>query len=78
MADDGPGLAPEALAEALAPYGRPGPRADEAAGGLGLPIVREIAEAHGARFEIDTAPGRGLRARIHLPGGGVFRVPSAR
>lgn len=78
VADDGPGLSPEALAEALAPYGRPGPRADQTAGGLGLPIVQEIAEAHGARFEIDTAPNRGLRARIHLPGGRVFRAPSAR
>lgn len=78
VADDGPGLSAEALTEALAPYGRPGARADEAAGGLGLPIVREIAEAHGARFEIDTAPAHGLRARIHLPGGRVFRAPAAR
>jgi signal transduction histidine kinase len=74
VADSGPGLSAEALVEALAPYGRPGERADAAAGGLGLPIVREIAEAHGGRLAITTAPGQGLCATIHLPPGRVFRV----
>lgn len=76
--DDGPGLDPAALAEALAPYGRPGPRGDAAPGGLGLPIVKDIAEAHGGHLAIDTAPGRGFRATIQLPAGRVFRTRPAR
>jgi signal transduction histidine kinase len=74
VADTGPGLSAEALAQALEPYGRPGERADAAAGGLGLPIVRETAEAHGGRLSIATAPGQGFCASIHLPPGRVFRA----
>jgi signal transduction histidine kinase len=74
VADDGPGLDKASLAEALMPYGRPGERDDLAAGGLGLPIVREIAEAHGGELLIETAPGQGFTARLHLPAGRVFRV----
>jgi signal transduction histidine kinase len=72
VADDGPGLDAEALARALEPYGRGAPERDGRAGGLGLPIVREIAESQGGRLEIETAPGRGLLARIVLPPGRVL------
>lgn len=76
VADDGPGLDPAALQQALQPYGRADAAADAAPGGLGLPIVREIAEAHGGRLVIEAAPGQGLAARLHLPPGRVFRTPS--
>jgi signal transduction histidine kinase len=66
VADDGPGLDPAALAVALEPWGRA--TSDQGrAGGLGLPIVREIAEAHGGALEIETAPGQGFVARLLLP-----------
>ncbi|MGF1659478.1 MAG: HAMP domain-containing sensor histidine kinase [Rubrimonas sp.] len=74
VADDGPGLAPDQLAEALRPYGRGGGGTGAgAAGGLGLPIVAEIMAAHGGALEIDTAPGAGLRAHLVLPPARVLR-----
>lgn len=74
VADDGPGLDREALTFALSEYGRPGAaRLDESAGGLGLPIARDLVVAHGGRFEIDTAPGAGFRVRITLPENRLIR-----
>ena len=79
IADTGPGLSAADLERALQPYGRPDrERPDASAGGLGLPIVREIAEAHGGRLVIDTAPGQGFTARLHLPPGRVFRLKARR
>jgi signal transduction histidine kinase len=79
VADTGPGLSAADLECALQPYGRPDrEQADASAGGLGLPIVRETAEAHGGRLAIDTAPGQGFTARLHLPPGRVFRLKARR
>lgn len=75
VADDGPGLSAEALAEARRAWGRPGPRPEgEAPGGLGLAIVAEAAAALDGRLEIETAPGRGFRASIRLPESRVVRT----
>ena len=35
--------------------------------GLGLSIVSAIADAHGGRAEVDTAPGQGATFRVRLP-----------
>ncbi len=35
--------------------------------GLGLALARSIAEAHGARLDISSAPGRGTRTRVIFP-----------
>lgn len=35
--------------------------------GLGLALVKRIADAHGARLEIDSAPGKGTAIRVLLP-----------
>jgi len=35
--------------------------------GLGLSIVAAIAEAHGGRASVETAPGRGATLRVCLP-----------
>ncbi len=35
--------------------------------GLGLTLVRRIAEAHGGRVEVQSAPGRGARFTVWLP-----------
>ena len=35
--------------------------------GLGLPIVKSLAELHGGRFTIESEMGRGTITRLHLP-----------
>lgn len=66
--DDGPGI-PERLREAVL---QRGVRADEAApgSGLGLSIVRDLAELHGGSIGLETSPLGGTRARLHLPSAG--------
>jgi len=66
--DHGPGI-PEAQLERLK---RPFTRLDNARGqasgaGLGLAIVERIAQRHGARFELRSALGEGLTARLVFP-----------
>ena len=67
--DTGIGMDPEELPIALAPFGQ----LDNAYSrkfegtGLGLPLVKSMAEMHGGRLEIETAPGHGTRADIVIP-----------
>ena len=65
--DDGAGLPASMRAAVL---GR-GIRADEAApgSGLGLSIVRDLAEAYGGSVTLDASPMGGLRASLTLPQG---------
>lgn len=63
--DDGPGLAAELRPVVL----ERGVRLDEAAQGfgLGLAIVRDLAELYGGSIGLDQSPLGGLRARLRLP-----------
>ncbi|SIQ31133.1 Signal transduction histidine kinase [Aromatoleum tolulyticum] len=63
--DDGPGLPADAR-EAM--FAR-GARADEEmpGSGLGLGIVRDLAQLYGGRIELGQAPAGGLRAALFLP-----------
>jgi signal transduction histidine kinase len=45
---------------------RPGP-GTESGLGLGLPVVRAIADAHGGALFLETRPGGGLTARLSFP-----------
>jgi two-component system OmpR family sensor kinase len=68
VADAGPGLAPEDLARAFQPFFRADPSRNVDSGGigLGLPIARSTARAHGG--DVELAPGAvGLVARVTLP-----------
>jgi len=64
--DDGPGLE-ASMREAVL---QRGVRADEAAPGhgLGLAIVRELADLYGGSISLSGSPLGGLRARLELPG----------
>jgi signal transduction histidine kinase len=63
--DDGPGIPPEMRDVVL----QRGVRADEAApgSGLGLSIVRDLAEVYGGTISLENSPKGGLRARLQLP-----------
>jgi len=69
VVDDGIGMAPEDIPVALSPFGQvesafegqyPGT-------GLGLPLVKSLAEMHGASLGITSEPGKGTRVRITFP-----------
>ena len=64
--DDGPGIPPARRAAALTR----GARLDESVpgSGLGLDIVREIAELYRGSLRLEDSPLGGLRARLELPG----------
>ncbi|MER5275792.1 HAMP domain-containing sensor histidine kinase [Streptomyces sp. NPDC002809] len=70
IADDGPGLTPEAAQQVFERFYRgPAtvPGGPEPRSGLGLSIASTIAEAHHGRLELDTRPGSGSVFRLLLP-----------
>jgi two-component system OmpR family sensor kinase len=69
VADDGPGLTPDDAARVFERFYRVDTsRSRERGGtGLGLAVVAAIAEAHGGRVELDTAPGAGATFRLRIP-----------
>jgi signal transduction histidine kinase len=66
--NDGEPIPPEALSSLLEPFQRldRGARGDGV--GLGLSIVRSVAEAHGGSVELRPRPSGGLVVRVSLPG----------
>lgn len=69
--DDGPGIAPEDRARALAPFARLDAARNQDAGGgvgLGLAIALDVARGHGGSLELgSSAELGGLRATLRLP-----------
>ncbi len=63
VVDDGPGMSPEVLARCFEVWYS----TKQGGSGLGLPTVRRLLEAHGGRFDLESAPGRGTRAVLRLP-----------
>jgi signal transduction histidine kinase len=68
ISDNGPGMKPSELARALDGYrigadGKP----DGRRGGLGLPLARQLIEAHGGRLDMQSEKGVGTTATISLP-----------
>lgn len=67
--DDGPGIAPDIVGRIFNPFiqaERSLVRQHEGIG-LGLPIVRRLAELHGGTVELDSVPGQGTVVTILLP-----------
>ncbi|HKF71401.1 MAG TPA: ATP-binding protein [Stellaceae bacterium] len=77
VADTGIGMSPEHLAVALTPFGQVAneyTRRHDGTG-LGLPLVKSLAELHGAAVEIESALGRGTTVRITFPAARVLVQP---
>lgn len=55
--DEGPGIPPEVQAQIFEPFHQ-GPSGHSAGVGLGLFIVRSVAEAHGGRVHLESVPGK--------------------
>lgn len=72
--DNGPGIPREKLDSIFTPFSQVDNRYDRQAGGtgLGLALVRGLAELHGGRAWIESAPGAGCAAFVVLPA----RTPS--
>lgn len=65
--DDGPGLPPEQLEKIFTPFHR-APSAEAVPGvGLGLTIVRQIAERHGGLVHVESVLGAGATFVVRLP-----------
>jgi two-component system osmolarity sensor histidine kinase EnvZ len=69
--DDGPGIPPEKLSEALVPFVRlDDARSQNTEGnvGLGLSIAMDVARSHGGVLDLDRSPDLGgLRASLSIP-----------
>lgn len=61
--DNGGGIADTLVGKALEPFETAKPDGL----GMGLPIVRAIAEQHEGTLRLENAPGRGLTARLRVP-----------
>lgn len=69
VVDQGPGLSPEEAERVFERFYRvdPSRSRDHGGSGLGLAIATAIAQGHGGRLELDTAPGEGCTFRLALP-----------
>ena len=68
--DQGPGIAPEDHERVFQRFWRGDPAESRAQGrsGLGLTIVRQIAEAHGGEVKLASERGHGAAFALWLPG----------
>ena len=70
VADQGPGIAPEEQGRIFSRFSRgTAARTGSGGAGLGLAIVRAIAEAHRGRVDLRSAPGRGSTFTLVIPQG---------
>jgi signal transduction histidine kinase len=69
IADNGPRVAAEDLARILEPFEQVGRgTTDHTKGaGLGLPLVKALAELHGGTLAVDGTVGAGFKATLQLP-----------
>ena len=77
--DTGIGMSADQIPIALAPFGQVGnslTRRHDGVG-LGLPLTKRLVELHGGTIEIDSEPGRGTIASVHLPEARLCRTEPA-
>ena len=67
--DEGPGIPEKDRARVFEPFVRldESRSAETGGSGLGLTLVKAIAEGHGGHIALENRPDRGLRARLTLP-----------
>ncbi|HEX3652180.1 MAG TPA: ATP-binding protein [Rhizomicrobium sp.] len=67
--DNGEGIPADKLPVIMEPFGQVENSYARVHGGvgLGLPIVKSLAELHGGRFTVESDYGHGTMARLHLP-----------
>jgi PAS domain S-box-containing protein len=63
--DSGEGIPPDVVDKVFRPFFTTKTRGT----GLGLPVARQIVEAHGGAIAIDSTPGKGTRITLDLPKG---------
>jgi len=66
VSDNGPGMKPSELARALDGYRIGADGQPESRRGLGLPLARQLIEAHGGRLDMTSEKGAGTTATISL------------
>ncbi|WP_375393163.1 PAS-domain containing protein [uncultured Sphingomonas sp.] len=68
VTDDGPGMDAETQARAFNRFAEPGIQpTGERALGLGLPLAKQFAEAHGGTIALVSEPGEGTLVTVELP-----------
>lgn len=77
VTDDGPGLTDEEQARLFEPFCNVGPEPTDGEGstGVGLYIVRRIAERHDGCAEVNSAKGEGSTFRLRLPAASFPSAP---
>jgi signal transduction histidine kinase len=66
VSDNGPGMAPDEIEHAFDRFAEHEARDDDRALGLGLPIARQFAEAHGGKIDLLSEPGAGTVLTVEL------------
>lgn len=69
VSDDGPGIDGKMQVRLFDAFARFGRNSEGQASGLGLPLVRQLIEAHGGSVELHSEPGSGTIVTIDLPRG---------
>lgn len=76
VSDNGPGMTPEEMAKAIAPWGRVDSVMGQQQGaGLGLPITIHLVERLGWKFDLKSDKGRGTTASILIPVASIDQKP---
>jgi len=74
--DHGPGIAPADLPHVFDRFYRAPSARGVPGSGLGLSIVRQVAERHGGTVRAEAAPGAGTLIRLWLPGKAAWANPA--